>query len=146
MEILYLVRGDFTRLICESERIDRGKIVDVLLAEQALREISQREEALHHRALALQKTIAIESDRLQPDKTTAVESTRAELDKMNQQLKEAQLQCSRKEYALYQATSMLIPYFKNLYDNLRHDPQWFMREELVQDCSDRSGCCSRECG
>lgn len=124
----------------------RQIFADMLLAEHALRELSQREESLHHRAMALQKTVAIESDRLQPDKTTPVESTRAELENTNQQLKEIRLQYSRKEYALYRATSGLPPYFKELYDNLRRDPNWFMREELVQDCSDRGGCCSRECG
>ena len=125
----------------------KGKtVVDVLLAEHALRELTQREETLHHRSMALQKTIAIESDRLQPDKTTAIESTRAELEKTNQQLKEVQLQYARKEQALYEATSMLRPYFKVPYDKLRRDPKWFMREELVQDCSERGGCCGRECG
>ncbi|CAG8154536.1 unnamed protein product [Penicillium nalgiovense] len=146
MGFLYLVHDDCKRLIYGFERIGRERIADVLLAEHALRELSQREETLHHRVMALQKTIAIESDRLQPDKTTPVESTRAELEKTNQQLKEFQLQYARKEYALYQATSMLTSYFKELYDNLRRDPKWFMREELVQDCSDRGGCCGRECG
>ncbi|OQE96523.1 hypothetical protein PENNAL_c0001G08597 [Penicillium nalgiovense] len=107
MGFLYLVHDDCKRLIYGFERIGRERIADVLLAEHALRELSQREETLHHRVMALQKTIAIESDRLQPDKTTPVESTRAELEKTNQQLKEFQLQYARKEYALYQATSML---------------------------------------
>lgn len=123
---------------------ERKIIVNVLLAEHALRELSQVEEMLHHRAMALQKTIAIESDRLQPDKTTAVESTRAKLEKTNQQLKEVQLQYAIDEQILHAATSMLRPYFKVPYDKLRRDPKWFMREELVQDCSDRGGCCGRE--
>lgn len=32
---------------------------------------------------------------------------------------------------------MMIPYFKKLHDKLRRDAKWFMREEIVQDCSDR---------
>ncbi|KAJ5269950.1 hypothetical protein N7505_005708 [Penicillium chrysogenum] len=57
--------------------------------------------------MALQKTIAIESGRVQLDKTTPVESTSAQLEKANQQLKEVQLQYPRKEDALYRVTSML---------------------------------------
>ncbi|KAJ5926335.1 hypothetical protein N7516_008108 [Penicillium verrucosum] len=109
---------------------ERETVVDVLLAEQALRELSQAEETLHHRAMALQKTIAIESDRLQPDKTTPVESTRVELEKTDQQLKGVQLQYARKEQALHEATSMLRPYFKVPYDELRRDPKWTVRIEV----------------
>ncbi|KAJ5868557.1 hypothetical protein N7534_003110 [Penicillium rubens] len=145
MQFQYSFR-DRKYVICGSESVYRERITDVLLAEHALLELSQREEMLHHRATALDKTLAVESDRLQPEKTNSVESTRTELEKTHQQLKEAQVECARKEYALYEATSMLTPYIKKLYDNLRRDPKWFMREELVQDCSDRGGCCSRECG
>ncbi|KAJ6189492.1 hypothetical protein N7519_004400 [Penicillium mononematosum] len=130
MAFLYFVGGNYKLLIYGSERIYRQIIADVLLAEHALCELSQREETLHHRAMALQKTIDIESDRLQPDETTAAESTRAELEKTNQQLKEFQLQYARKEHSLYQAISMLTPYFKELYDNLRRDPKWTVRIEV----------------
>lgn len=41
---------------------------------------------------------------------------------------------------------MLDPYFKHLLDDLRRYAKWFMREEKVRDCSDRTGCCSRDCG
>ena len=56
------------------------------------------------------------------------------------------MQYPRKAYALYRAESMLRLEFKEAYDSLRRDVRWFMREEMVQDCSDRGGCCSRECG
>lgn len=35
---------------------------------------------------------------------------------------------------------------KELYDSLREDPKWYLREELVEDCKGRGGCCARECG
>jgi hypothetical protein len=146
MQFYYLNHENDEVLRYGQERICREIVTDVLLAEHALRKLTQREETLHHRAMALQKTIAIESGRVQLDKTTPVESTSAQLEKANQQLKEVQLQYPRKEDALYRVTSMVRPYFKELYDSLRRDPEWFMREELVQDCSDRGGCCSRECG
>lgn len=33
----------------------------------------------------------------------------------------------------------------NLYDSVRKDPGWYLREELVKDCVARGGCCSRKC-
>lgn len=35
---------------------------------------------------------------------------------------------------------------KKMYDSLREDVLWFIRPELVQDCKERRGCCSRGCG
>ena len=83
--------------------------------------------------IALQKAVAIESDT-------------AQLEEANKQLEEAQAQYPKKEYALYRAEYALDMDSKNAYDSLRRDAKWFMREEMVQECSDRGGCCSRECG
>lgn len=125
-----LVYGTNWKII---HRTQRSRITDLLLAEQALREQMQREETLQRRATALQKVAAISSEQ-------------AELQKANDQLEEAEAQYSRKQYALYRAESMLSSGFKELYDSLRHDTTWFMSEGMIQDCSDQSGCCSRECG
>lgn len=129
----FLISRDQEDLWYGSDCIARRKITDLLLAEHALRELTQREETLYRRVIALQKATAIESDR-------------AQLNKANEQLEETQAQYPRKEYALYRAESMLASKFKEAYDSLRRDARWFMREEMVQDCSDRGGCCSRECG
>ncbi|CDM31728.1 unnamed protein product [Penicillium roqueforti FM164] len=116
-----------------TEYLFRFRAMDLFLAEHALLEVTQCEETLHHRVIALQKA-------------TAIESNRAQLEEANKQLEEAQAQYLEKEYALYQAEYALDMHAKDAYDSLRRDAKWFMREEMVQDCSDRGGCCSRECG
>jgi hypothetical protein len=111
----------------------RSDITDLIRAELALRELSQLEETLLHRVIALQKATAIESDRTQ-------------LENIKQQLEKTQGCFPRSERALYGAETMLDPSLKKAYDSLRRDAKWFMREEMVQDCSDQGGCCSRGCG
>lgn len=119
-------------------QIDRSIMTNLLLAEQALREYTQREETLRYRAKALQKATAITS--------TAITSDNTQLQEANKQLEEAKSHYPKKEHALYRAESMLEPNTKRLYDKVRCNTMWFMREEMVQDCSDRGGCCSRQCG
>lgn len=120
-------------LFYRSDSIGPGDIIKLLLAEHALRELKQREEALNHRVTALQKAKAIEPDS-------------CELEEVNKQLEETRLQFPRKEHDLYGAVSMLTSSLKQDYDSLRCNTTWFMRKEMVQDCSDRGGCCSRKCG
>jgi hypothetical protein len=105
----------------------------MLLAEYALRNLQQREEALNHRLIALQKAKAIESDN-------------SELEKANELLEETRAQIPRKEYDLYRAVYMMPYFLQKDYQLLRENEAWFMRKEMVQDCSDRGGCCSRGCG
>ena len=114
-----------------------SKLNEFFFAEQALRELTQREEWLHQKVIALEKAMAIESS----GKSDAIQFENA-----NKQLKEIQAQYPRKEYDLYRAEYRFHSIFKNALDTLRRDPKWFMREEMVQDCFDRGGCCSRECG
>lgn len=115
--------------------LDRLIATDLIIAEHALREQTQREEALKHRVTALQKATAVDFD-----------SYKTQLEEANEQLEEAKRQYPRKEQALYRAESMLPPIFRDVYDSIRHDAAWFMCEGMVQDCSDRGGCCSRGCG
>ena len=35
---------------------------------------------------------------------------------------------------------------KGQYDFLREEPDWYLREGLVEDCAARGGCCARDCG
>jgi hypothetical protein len=114
--------------------LDRLLATDLIIAEHALREQIQREEALNHRATALQKATAVDSD------------SYTQLEEVNEQLEVVKRQYPKKEQALYRAESMLSPAFRGLYDSVRHDAAWFMCERMVQDCSDRGGCCSRGCG
>lgn len=111
----------------------RSDITDLIRAELALRELSQLEETLLYRAVALQKATAIDSDRTQLEDT-------------KQLLEKTQSHFPQSEHNLYRAETMLVPALKKAYDSLRRDAKWFMREEMVQDCSDQGGCCSRGCG
>ena len=121
----------------QSELVLRSKLIDLFLAEHALRELTQREEWLHHKVMALQKAIAITSNE---------ETDTTEFENANNQLKETQAQYPIREHALHLAECMFHLKTKDAYDSLRRDVKWFMREEMVQDCSDRGGCCSRKYG
>jgi hypothetical protein len=35
---------------------------------------------------------------------------------------------------------------KKIYDEIRQNPTWYLRKELVNDCAERGGCCTRSCG
>jgi hypothetical protein len=123
-----------------SDFLPRTRVIDVIVAEHALREQIQREETLKHRAIALQKSTYVESDKAR------LEEANRQLEKTNEQLETAKRDFSRKMRVLYLAESMLPAFTRELYDRIRGDDTWFMGEGMVQDCSDRGGCCSRECG
>lgn len=101
--------------------LNRLVAIDLIIAEHALREQTQREEALNHRATALQKATAVDSD---PYKT--------QLEEANERLEEAKRQCPKKEQALYQTEYMLSRTFRDVYDSIRHNPAWFMCEEMIR--------------
>lgn len=62
-------------------------------------------------------------------------------------LEEVQKKYTLQEHQLYVAESMIPERpAKQNYDSLRRNPDWYMRHELIQDCKDRGGCCSRGCG
>ncbi|KXG51966.1 uncharacterized protein PGRI_082500 [Penicillium griseofulvum] len=99
MESYYLTSDHYTLIRNGSnpELISAKLVIDLVLTEYGIRELTQREEKLQHRARALEKAVAIESNQLPPGKATGIESTRAQLEEKNQQLKEVQLQYQRKE-------------------------------------------------
>lgn len=35
---------------------------------------------------------------------------------------------------------------RQMYDKLRHNPKWYLRKELVDDCIRKGGCCARSRG
>lgn len=107
---------------------------DMLVAEHALRGTVQREEMLQHKVQALQKAADIEPE------------GKIQLAEANSQLDESRVQCYHRQQALYRAEAMFPTFVKRDYDILRTDDVWYMREEMVRDCSDRGGCCSRGCG
>lgn len=126
-------------LICRRGRGDKITYTifkDVIVAEYALRELVQREAMIQQRIHSARKAKMIESDGRQSD-----------IDKWDAELKEIRVKYSHQTRVLYEAES-LVPSqpLKRDYDSLRRDPRWYMRKELVEDCTDQGGCCSRNCG
>ncbi|KAJ5976045.1 hypothetical protein N7481_009752 [Penicillium waksmanii] len=85
---------------------------------------STREEALHHRAKTLEKASLIDDNRDQ-------------LDYINQKLQKIQAEFPAKDYELYRNEFMYSSLFKEGHRSLKQDSRWYMREELVRDCSDK---------
>ena len=113
---------------------DREIFISVIENEYALRELAQRLEFLRKEIKGLEKMIDSEVNHSQ-------------LAQLNTELGEAQKKHALQIYQHYRAESLLAyNSFKDEYDSLRQDPSWYMRDELVQDCKDRGGCCSRACG
>jgi hypothetical protein len=112
---------------------DIDVFVDLIIAEYRLREIIQLEQSLKTKVRALKK-IAADDDE---DKET----------QYDEELTTRLRQYSLAEYHFYLAETM-IPTgpIKRSYDTLRQNPTWYLREELVEDCVKRRGCCSRNCG
>lgn len=69
------------------KEIGPEKIIEIILADHALRELKQCEEALHHLVTALQKAKTLESDS-------------SELDNASEQLERTRAQDPRMEYGL----------------------------------------------
>ncbi|CAG8206507.1 unnamed protein product [Penicillium salamii] len=64
-----------------------------------------------------------------------------------QQATEILRRYSEAEYNLYAAEGRLpIGTINNEYHSLRQSSTWYLRQELVDDCAKRGGCCSRNCG
>lgn len=117
-----------------SHRYPRNIFINVFLAEHALRETVQRMEMMQHRIRSSHKVAYLESGVSKPGKWY---------------LEYEMLQ--KKHYdqvrVLYEAESMLYTRpLKANYDRRRKNPKWYMQPELVQDCIDQGGCCSRACG
>lgn len=124
----------------EENLIDIGKhryyptvLRNVILAERAIRETVQREEAMRYKTNALLKAANIESND-------------TELETASKQLRELQVLYHHQEHALFLEETKIDRILKASYDRMRNKSTWFMREELVRECSDLGGCCSRNCG
>ncbi|KAJ5609654.1 hypothetical protein N7528_010221 [Penicillium herquei] len=107
---------------------------DMLFAEYVLRESVQREEMLQRMIRSLEKAAAIEPE------------GKSQLTEANSELDQVRAQCYRNQQALYRAEAVFPLSVKRDYYTLRTDEDWYMREEMVQDCAEKGGCCSRGCG
>lgn len=103
--------------------------VDIMMAEYHLREIVQREQCLKNKARALEKIANKHEARYEE-----------ELARLLQEYSKAEWDLYLKELKLP------VGFVKRSYDILRQNPTWYLREELVEDCARRGGCCGRNCG
>lgn len=105
--------------------------VDIMITEYVLREIVQREHALKIKARVSEK----------------IATDKHEEARYDEQLRDLSQEYTKAEWEFYLAESMLpIGPVKRSYDILRQSPAWYLREELVEDCARRGGCCGRNCG
>jgi hypothetical protein len=115
-------------------KVHRDVFVDVICAEYSLRATVQRVDMVKKIVQALEKAASIENNK------TQLADWEAELEQL-------QRRCWQKELDLYEYEQMIPEWpLKHNYDLLRQSGAWYMRKELVRDCVDRGGCCSRSCG
>lgn len=113
---------------------DCDLVIDIILAETSLRSTVQREDALNNKIRAAEKLADIDGN----------SSQLKELEKQLQELKKTR---SRKVRVLYEWECMLgMGSLRKGYISVKSNPAWYLREELVEDCVSRGGCCSRDCG
>lgn len=81
------------------------------------------------------------------EKASLVEDVKARAqpeEVLGKELKKIREEIYDRQHDLYMAVPQLSEQpFKAEFVNLRKDPTWYMRKELIKDCSDRDGCCSR---
>lgn len=121
-------------LMCgmRSTIVNKERLLTIIRLDYELRLLAQREESLSHKARALKKTIDIKDDVEQKDYDSEINCARVER--------------LKKEYHMFTEVTVLPPWLKHEYKSLRLNPVWYMREEMVDDCADQGGCCSRGCG
>lgn len=114
--------------------VEKSQLHEIIRLDQHIRLLAQREESLNHKARAWKKTIEIENDMKQlPEED------------FDLKIKSTEVQRIKSEYTMFRLVSGLPSEFEKQLRNLRRDPLWYMRKEMVHDCAGRGGCCSRGC-
>lgn len=107
----------------------------VLDLDYEIRLLALREESLNHKARAWKKTIDVGNDMEQlPVKDFDFEITFAQAERI------------MKEHMMFRLISELPSWVKAHYDSLRRDRLWYMRSDMVYQCTGQGGCCSQGCG
>jgi hypothetical protein len=115
----------------DKESIHIDLFANIFKAEYRLREIVQQERSLESKARATKKAVGNEK-----------EAARYE-----EELTDLRRRYSEAEHDFYLAQTIIPPGpLRRSYNTLRENPTWYLREELVDDCVKRGGCCSRKCG
>ena len=81
------------------------------------------------------------------EKLADIDGNSSQLKELEKQLQELKKTRSRKVRVLYEWECMLrMGSLIKGYISVKSNPAWYLREELVEDCVSRGGCCSRDCG
>lgn len=115
--------------------VEKGKLFEILRLDYHIRLLAQREESLNHKVRAWTKTIDIGNDMEQ-----------LPVGDFDFKIRSAQAQRIKNEFTIFRLVSELPSWVTDHLCSLRRDRLWYMRKEMVYDCADRGGCCSRGCG
>jgi hypothetical protein len=106
-------------------------IIDVILDERALRSTVQRIDTLNDKIRAAQK----------------LPSDNSEFDKLEEEWERLKKARANQMQKLYEDECFLgMGSLRKGYNSVKSNPAWYLREEPVEDCIGRGGCCSRQCG
>jgi hypothetical protein len=131
----YRPKADWYRIELGPDlKYHRDLFVEIIYAEQNLRATVQRVDMMKKRIKALEKAASIEDNK-------------THLSDWEEELEQLQRMGWKQELELYEREQLMPEWpLKQGYDRLRESAAWYMRIELVRDCVDRGGCCSRSCG
>ncbi|KAJ5923737.1 hypothetical protein N7454_008982 [Penicillium verhagenii] len=117
----------------EDKKLHDAKLfVAFIEAETALRTSVQHEEYIKNSIRASEEG----SNELSPIST-------AELQEKLLKVQETLPICQQ---SLYEARWALHSDITDSYSSVTKDPSWYLKKGLVNDCLEKGGCCSRECG
>lgn len=106
---------------------------DILHMDLALRTVVQRREYLEQMIRPLQQK------ECSNDGSKTLQGYKEESEELESVIPEV-------EKELYFAECQLPERpLKRIYDKIRRKPTWYLREELIKDCTRRGGCCGRSC-
>ncbi|KAJ5888279.1 hypothetical protein N7495_008320 [Penicillium taxi] len=122
---------------------------NIITREHLLRESVQEEEFLiTMRELFLE--IIHDFGREKPDlRNTACELVRLfkrNVEDIEREIEKAKAAIYQREWQLYHA-EMRLPRqpLKDMYEEIREDPAWYLQKDLIAQCMRNGGCCSRGC-
>ncbi|CRL25255.1 unnamed protein product [Penicillium camemberti] len=108
-------------------------LADLITSEYKLRQTLQQKENLEENIRALEKIPGNCEDKKQ-------------LQQYYEELEIIKRDHSKNGQTMFANESMFPPgSLKRNYDAMREDLAWYLRQELVQDCISRGGCCARGC-
>ena len=115
-------------------RFDITVFVDIIISDYVLRENVQQEESLKKKVKVLKKTIYNEEEK-------------AQLCQYKSELQAVRRKYTKAEQKFYLFDAMLPSgSLRKSYESLRENPNWYLREKLVEDCAKRRERCGRNCG